>query len=336
MAEKQTSREGKVNEVSRKPLQAHLYDFNVGGSVLKRAHVQWLDTMVVEPIRIVGGTPAGVWHVWIFGNASTTGARADNLRLAEQRAHAVVRHLGPKLLGKPHKLHVIATGEEHAARSGLGDGVELDFFRSVSIVVGFHTAPPSRPPRPSFPATGKRKDLRFYFISQRTNSIDKVLKHEMLIISDAIPVQNVRQLTHRVLDEVESTGGRIKTIVFSSHGVPNWFRIGDDQITPETLRALHWPHLIALTPHFHRNATVFVAGCDVAGTIGQHTLLRQLSKLWGGVRVVGWKEKIEVVDGWFRDYIAYPSERVVCKMDGCTTEGTGMPRHDNKPPEYSE
>jgi hypothetical protein len=52
MAFKKTTVDGKVYVVSRKPLQAHLYDFDIDGYVVKPEHLRWLDRMVVQPARL--------------------------------------------------------------------------------------------------------------------------------------------------------------------------------------------------------------------------------------------------------------------------------------------
>jgi hypothetical protein len=179
----------------------------------------------------------------------------------------------------------------------------------------------------------KPKKLRYYFLALTTDTdVDRILQLESSIIDGEIAVSGVRSMVRRVLTDVGTTGGRIKSIVFSSHGSVEHFYIGDDYIDAKRLK-MFTPDLAMLAPFFHDDATVFVSACEVGG-LGKGPLLRQLSKIWGGVKVVGWKEVVLVKKGWFTDYIKYPGERVVCKMNTCKTVPSGMPRSDNKPAGY--
>jgi hypothetical protein len=176
------------------------------------------------------------------------------------------------------------------------------------------------------------KNLRYYFLALSTDvDVDRIILRESTIISGEIAVSGVRAMVRRVLTDIGSTGGRIKSIVFSSHGSVQHFYIGEDYIDADTLKGFK-VNLAMLAPFFHAEATVFVSACEVGAM--KAPLLRALSEVFGGIKVVGWKKTVNVKDGWLRDSIEYPSERVMCRMNTCRVEPTGLPRRDSKPAGY--
>jgi hypothetical protein len=168
---KRTSPQGKVYEISGKPIQTYLYDFDIDGHTLKSAHIEWLDRKIVQPIRLFGsGVLGSRWFVWIFGNASRTGDDAHNLFLSQRRAQAVEKYLAERLVGKPHHLMAIPLSESKAAQDGWSDDVELEFYRSVTIVMDLYVTPPMPPPpKPKPPPRQKNKPFQLCLLDAKVS-----------------------------------------------------------------------------------------------------------------------------------------------------------------------
>jgi hypothetical protein len=157
------------------------------------------------------------------------------------------------------------------------------------------------------------KKLRFYFIGDQP---DSATKRERGIIEGEIVITDVKDMVRRILQDVTRTGGRIKSILISSHGSEKGFRIGQVWVSVDTLPG-HAYDLALLTPFFDKDTRVFISSCLTGlGT----PLLRAFSKALGGVKVIAWKGEIGVVGYFLGDYMEYPTERVVCTMNTCKSE----------------
>jgi len=180
---KATSLEGKTHVSSTAPvLEAFLYDFDVDWHELKSAHTRWLDNEVVKRIRQQAtGLLDGQWFIWLFGNASTTGSDAHNLDLSRSRATEVSKYLHPRLGGWSYSLIPVAFGEGAAKRALWPDDVELDFYRSVSIVMGrYKTKPPTPdPPKPP-PKPSLTEENLFAVRITSFSQVDGTLSRELL------------------------------------------------------------------------------------------------------------------------------------------------------------
>jgi hypothetical protein len=100
------------------------------------------------------------------------------------------------------------------------------------------------------------------------------------------PVKTVAELVSHVLANVAATGCKVKRLHILVQGAAGAFRIGpDDQISLQTVvRFAHW--LAKLTPHFDPDAEVVLCSCHSGDGNEESRLLKYLSNLWGGVKVV--------------------------------------------------
>jgi hypothetical protein len=134
---------GKIYEYSQGPdvITAKLYNFEIGKFDIKTEHFNWLIAVVVPKLRNGGS-------ISIVGLASRTGADAFNMKLSENRLHAVINLLRRQV---PNGFQVgieVAVGERAAWLAGVKDEVEQEGWRGVVVSVWDKPTPPPPPPPP--------------------------------------------------------------------------------------------------------------------------------------------------------------------------------------------
>ena len=115
-------------------LSALLYNFDVGRSVLKPEHLQWI-TGVLLP----WSAPPGL-KTLLIGMTSTTGSEALNWALSKARTDAVSWELF-RLTRKTRVAAEMRSGKTAARLAGLGDGIEHERWRAVFVNVSDNTGP---------------------------------------------------------------------------------------------------------------------------------------------------------------------------------------------------
>jgi hypothetical protein len=134
---------GKIYEYSQGPngITAKLYNFEIGKFDIKTEHFNWLIAVVVPKLRNGGS-------ISIVGLASRTGTDAFNMKLSENRLHAVLNWLRAAV---PNGFQVgieVAVGERAAWLAGVKDEVEQEGWRAVVVSVWDKPTPPPPPPPP--------------------------------------------------------------------------------------------------------------------------------------------------------------------------------------------
>jgi hypothetical protein len=157
--------------------------------------------------------------------------------------------------------------------------------------------------------------LDFYFLAAPPSGWDPggAIADEAKVL-DHIPIANTSDFINRVANEVKSTGGKIRRMVISGHGSPYHFTIGEDSIHKDS------PYLFMLSsigPFFASDAEVRISACE----IGQNRdLLRRLSQLWGGVKVVAHTGSIVVWEWAYWGEVRPTGDRVVCMLNKCKVD----------------
>jgi len=134
---------GKVFEYGQgtEVITAKLYNFGIGKFDIKPEHYNWLLAFVAPKLRN-GGSMS------IVGLASRTGADAMNMKLSENRLHAVIDLLRKEAPNNFQVAIELALGERAAWLAGVKDGVEQEGWRAVVISVWDKPTPPPPPPTP--------------------------------------------------------------------------------------------------------------------------------------------------------------------------------------------
>jgi hypothetical protein len=126
-------------------IKAWLYNFEIGGSTLKKEHTDLLDSSV-GPIIEDGGSIA------LMGLASSTGTAARDFQLGSKRLHAVLeylqRHFGHKFLVAKHisagKTMALAFKDANLT-GGTKDNQESELWRAV-VINAWNRSMPLPPP----------------------------------------------------------------------------------------------------------------------------------------------------------------------------------------------
>lgn len=109
---------------------ALLYDFDVGKSKLKSAHVNW----IMEKLSVFARNANFV--IGTTGFASRTDTDENNLHLSKERGLAVLRQAAFHNPGRIRGIENIHLGELAAKLAGDKDGKENERFRAVMVAAG--------------------------------------------------------------------------------------------------------------------------------------------------------------------------------------------------------
>jgi hypothetical protein len=124
-------------------LDALLYNFEVGSSVLKAEHVNWIMTQLTPYVR------NRQFALTAVGLASRTGNDASNMVLSKNRALTTLRQINFFNPGRMSDVTDVYVGERAAALLGFQDRAEDERFRGVYVIAQLDPvrAPHVRPPR---------------------------------------------------------------------------------------------------------------------------------------------------------------------------------------------
>ncbi len=134
-----------VVSVRRNALKVILGNFDIDGDQPKRAHIEFIETRLIEPLLRTRA------RVEVMGGASHSGGEAHNLALSGRRAHNVVALLAARGV-RATQIAAGATGEWRAT-PGVNEHA-LD--RNVIIKLSLPTPPPPPPPPPPLPTPPPR------------------------------------------------------------------------------------------------------------------------------------------------------------------------------------
>lgn len=116
---------------------------------------------------------------------------------------------------------------------------------------------------------------------------DRVLFFESLR-TGAEPINSVDDLVNYVVNKCIAEEKQVGSLHISGHGNANGFRIGNKDFIDNQSLPRHKDNLRKLAPHFMLGASVYIDACEA----GQNpTLLREFSKVLGGVKVVGYQKE---------------------------------------------
>ena len=113
----------------RSPVQAILYDFDIDGDRLKKAHRTWLEDNVVKPTLKDRHIDS---KITLEGRASRSGPEGYNMELSRRRAMNALDYLESRLKTCSAKIYATWVGE---SLSLFDDNTELPIDRSVVVTV---------------------------------------------------------------------------------------------------------------------------------------------------------------------------------------------------------
>ena len=264
-----------------------LYNFDVGESVLKPEHQQYLESNA-RPFLKRGFTST------IVGLASRTGPDAYNMTLSKARAAKVADALQKLDFSRLLESVQIGAGEEAAALLGDADKTESDQFRGVLLSI----FDPDRVPKPK--QKGREYD-RLYIYDNTVPAVRDLINANDNVHTYLFPVNGGSYVLSEGLAELARTGNTYKAAIFLTHGASGKIAFDGNDLAPPQFK-MYFENK-GIEKLFPRQTRLYFAGCNVAaGDAGWDFLEaagRTLLKVGGGL-VFGWTSYGVAVPSWFR------------------------------------